>query len=92
MALVLVVVARFDGVFDRVAVAQAVGQPGMDSAAGRHDNDVDTRLVLQLGMLLALLYVAFVCVWLSRTRGGAALGDVLDRLRSRASVALATLQ
>lgn len=92
MALVLVVVARFDGVFDRVAVAQAVGQPGMDSAAGRHDNDVDTRLVLQLGMLLALLYVAFVCVWLSRTRGGAALGDVLDRLRSRGSVALATLR
>jgi hypothetical protein len=92
MTLVLVVVARFDSVFDRVAVAQAVGQPGMDGSAGRHDNDVDTRLVLQLGMLLALLYVAFVCVWLSRTRGGAALGDVMDRLRSRGSVALTTLR
>jgi hypothetical protein len=92
IALVLVVMARFDGVFDRVAVAQAVGEPGVDGPAGRHNNDVDTRLVLQLGMLLALLYVAFVCVWLSRTRGGAAMGDVIDRLRSRSSVALANLR
>ena len=43
-------------------------------------SDVDTRLVLQLGMVLALLYVAFVCVWLSRTRGARSVERALRRV------------
>ena len=39
----------------------AAGTEGADTAA-------DSRLMLQLGMLFALVYVAFLCAWLSRTR------------------------
>jgi hypothetical protein len=88
ITVVLVVFAPLDGVSDHVAAGQAVGAPDMDSSTGRRNSDLDTRLVLQLGMLFALLYVGFVCLWLSRTRGGAALGDAMERLRSRWSVAL----
>ena len=88
ITLVLVVFAPLDGVSDHIAAGQAVGAPGMDSSNGRRNSDLDTRLVLQLGMLFALLYVGFVCLWLSRTRGGAAVGEAMDRLRSRWSVAL----
>jgi hypothetical protein len=35
----------------------------------------DSRLMLQLGMLFALLYVAFLCAWLSPTRRRQALGQ-----------------
>jgi hypothetical protein len=88
ITVLLVVFAPLDGVSDHIAAGQAVGAPGMDNATGRRNSDLDTRLVLQLGMLFALLYVGFVCLWLSRTRGGATLADAMDRLRSRWSVAL----
>jgi hypothetical protein len=41
--------------------AVAYGGDGADTAA-------NSRLTLQLGMLIALLYVAFLCVWFSMTR------------------------
>jgi hypothetical protein len=88
ITLVLVVFAPLDGVSDHIASGQAVGAPDVDSSSGGHTSDLDTRLVLQLGMLFALLYVGFVCLWLSRTRGGAAVGDAVERLRSQWSVAL----
>jgi hypothetical protein len=89
ITVLLVVFAPLDGVSDRIAAGQAVGAPGVDSSNGGRNSDLDTRLVLQLGMLFALLYVGFVCLWLSRTRGGAAVGDAMERVRSRWSVALA---
>jgi hypothetical protein len=61
---VLVVFAPLDGVSDRIAAGQAVGAPDMQSPTGRRNSDLDTRLVLQLGMLFALLYVGFLCLWL----------------------------
>jgi hypothetical protein len=88
ITLVLVVFAPLDGVSDHIAAGQAVGAPDVDGSSGGHTSDLDTRLVLQLGMLFALLYVGFVCLWLSRTRGGAAVGDAVERLRSRWSVAV----
>lgn len=89
MAVLFAIFAPLDGVSDRIAAGQAVGAPGMENTSARRANDVDTRLVLQIGMLLALLYVAFVCMWLSRTRGGWAPWDVIHRLRSLWSEALA---
>jgi hypothetical protein len=89
MVVLFVIFAPLDGVSDRIATGQGVGAPGIDNTTGRRGDEVDTRLVLQIGMLLALLYVAFVCMWLSRTRGGWAPGDVIHRLRSRWSEALA---
>jgi hypothetical protein len=47
-----------------------------------------SRLVLQLGMLLALVYVAFVCAWLSRTHRTREPGQTRRRVRA-ASTALA---
>jgi hypothetical protein len=88
ITVLFVVIAPLDGVSDHIAAGQAVGAPDVDSSTGRRNGDLDTRLVLQLGMLFALLYVGFVCLWLSRTRGGATLSDAMDRLRSRWSVAL----
>jgi len=41
-----------------------------------------SRLVLQLGMLLALVYVAFVCAWLSRTRRPREVGQTRRRVRA----------
>ena len=42
----------------------------------------DSRLMLQLGMLFALLYVAFLCAWLSTTRRRRALGQTRHRVRA----------
>lgn len=53
------------------------------------DAAADSRLVLQVGMLVALLYVAFVCVWLSRTRRGHALEHVRQRVRALWAAAVA---
>ena len=46
------------------------------------DGAADSRLVLQLGMLLALVYVAFVCAWLSTTRRRRAAGQTRHRVRA----------
>ena len=83
VALALVLVAPWAG----VAAGQAIDPPV--DAAGSERSDVDTRLVLQLGMVLALLYVAFVCVWLSRTRGGRRIERVLRRVGAWWSAILA---
>jgi hypothetical protein len=48
---------------------------------------VDSRLMLQLGMLLALVYVGFLCAWLSRTRRD----QGLDRSRHRVRASWAAL-
>ena len=60
--------------------------PTTPAAAGAEgagqDSPADTRLVLQLGMLLALVYVAFVCAWLSRARRRRAAGQTRHRVRA----------
>jgi hypothetical protein len=88
ISLVLVVTAPLDGVSDRIAAGQPIGAPGTDGTGGRTDSEVDTRLVLQLGMLFAALYVAFLCLWLSRTRGGWTPRGYLERLRATWGMAL----
>jgi hypothetical protein len=45
---------------------------------GSSDRAVDGRLMLQLGMLVAAIYAAFLCVWFSATRGSLGLGDARD--------------
>lgn len=42
------------------------------------DGAVDSRLMLQLGMLLAVLYAAFVCVWFTAIRGTLGSSPRLD--------------
>jgi hypothetical protein len=46
--------------------------------ADEPDRAVDGRLMLQLGMLVAALYAAFVCIWFTATRGSLGLGARLD--------------
>jgi hypothetical protein len=51
------------------------------------DGAVDSRLMLQLGMLLAVLYAAFLCFWF--TAGRETLGEALGRVPAlTASVAV----
>ena len=88
ISVLLVVMAPLDVVSDRIAVAQAAGEPGVHGAAAEPGTDVDTRLVLQIGMLFAALYVALVCVWLSRTRGAWRVRDAVIRVRSMWHVAV----
>jgi hypothetical protein len=57
---------------------------GADAAS---PDTVDSRLMLQLGMLLALVYVGFLCAWLSRTRHN----HGLDRSRHRVRASFAAL-
>ena len=45
------------------------------------DTAADSRLMLQLGMLFALLYVAFLCARLSTTRRRRAFGQTRHRVR-----------
>ena len=56
--------------------------PTTPAAAAGQDSADDNRLVLQLGMLLALVYVAFVCAWLSMTRRRRADGQTSRRVRA----------
>ena len=42
------------------------------------DGAVDSRLMLQLGMLLATLYAAFLCVWFTAIRGKLGFGAGLE--------------
>jgi len=59
---------------DAVSGGTAGGQVGMggpavvDPDGDGADAAADSRLILQLGMLFAFLYVAFLCVWYSTTR------------------------
>ena len=58
---------------------------GMDAAVAEGagpDTAADSRLVLQLGMLFALIYVAFLCFWLSTTRRRQDVGHTLHRVRA----------
>jgi hypothetical protein len=55
-------------------VAAGTAGVGADTAA-------DSRLMLQLAMVFALVYVAFLCAWLSRTRGRRAVGQTRHRVR-----------
>ena len=50
--------------------------------AANPDTVADSRLMLQLGMLLALVYVGFLCAWLSRTRRNQDLDRSRHRLRA----------
>jgi len=47
-----------------VAVTGAIATPAETGGGG----SADTRLILQLGMLFSLVYVAFLCVWFRATR------------------------
>jgi hypothetical protein len=59
------------------------------------DVAADIRLILQLGMLIALLYVAFLCVWFATTRqlrtvgAGRGLRHALQRVRGSRVAAVA---
>ena len=53
--------ARESGLSATGAVVKAAPEAGGGGSA-------DTRLILQLGMLFSLLYVAFLCVWFRATR------------------------
>jgi hypothetical protein len=70
----------------RGIAAGKVSRP-MEIAAGdaedvTPDTAEDTRLLLQIGMLLAVLYVAFLCLWLSWMRRQHDVGWALRRVRS----------
>jgi hypothetical protein len=88
LSVLLVVVAPLDGVSDRIAVGEV-----LDGDAAGASEGVDSRLVLQIGMLFAALYVAFLCIWLSRTRGGDwTARNTLARVRSQWIVALSRIR
>jgi hypothetical protein len=73
------------GVSDGIAAGNASWATGMGAAGAEGtgpDTAADTRLMLQLGMLLALLYVAFLCLWLSTRRRRQGLGDARHRVRA----------
>lgn len=42
------------------------------------DGVIDSRLMLQLGMVIAVIYAAFLCVWCSATRGVLSFGAGLN--------------
>jgi len=88
VAAAVLLTVPLDGGADRLAAAQSVAAPGPEGTGGER-SDVDTRLVLQLGMVLALLYVAFVCVWLSRTRSARSVERALHRVGALWSAVLA---
>ena len=60
--------------------------PTTPAAAGTEgagqNGPADSRLMLQLGMLLGLIYVAFVCAWLSMTRRRRVAGETRRRVRA----------
>ena len=76
--------------------AQPGGAPGDgardDMAMGylgdEADGARDTRLMLQLGMLFAAIYVAILCVWFSATRGVLSVGAGLDAAGPRPGATL----
>lgn len=74
-----------DGASDGIAAGKA-SRPVEIGAGGAEDISPDTaentRLMLQIGMLFALVYVAFLCLWLSWMRRQHDLGRAVHRLRS----------
>jgi hypothetical protein len=58
----------------------AMGAAGSEGAGP--DTAADTRLMLQLGMLLALLYIGFVCAWVRTTRRRRARGKTARHPRA----------
>jgi hypothetical protein len=76
--------------------SRAVGTSGGVQHEGAGSNTGgDIRLVLQLGMLIAVLYVAFLCVWFATTRrlrpagAGRGLRHALQRVRGSQAAAVA---
>ena len=69
------------------AAASPAGLVAAGADAANPDTVADSRLMLQLGMLLALVYVGFLCAWLSRTRRD----QTLDRSRHRLRASCAAL-
>jgi hypothetical protein len=73
----------FDAVLDGTAGGLAKWSVALGTAeAEGSGTDANSRLILQLGMLFALLYVAFLCAWLSTTRHGPSLRQALRRVRA----------
>lgn len=82
-----------DGAWRATAAGLAPWSVGMGAADARGadtDTATNSRLILQLGMLFALLYVAFLCVWLSTTRHGRGPRHALQRVRGWWAAALAS--
>ena len=69
------------------AAASPAGLVAAGADAANPDTVADSRLMLQLGMLLALVYAGFLCAWLSRTRRD----QTLDRSRHRLRASCAAL-
>jgi hypothetical protein len=83
----------FDGAWRATAAGLApwsVGMGAADAKGADTDTAANSRLILQLGMLFALLYVAFLCVWLSTTRHGPGLRHALQRVRAWWAATLAS--
>lgn len=70
--------AGADGARGGSAATRAAGNLPFRDIADESDDAVDSRLMLQLGMLLAALYAAFVCVWFTAIRGMHSSGPRLD--------------